>query len=219
MRISRAQKICGIPAFDLRKAFRASGGVVTDDWLAYRLKISPTKASKLIKDLLHEGYIEKQKPGSFGYIGWDLTVQGNALSNASAAKPLSRKAAERKVAEFLERIKAVRDDANFLYKAKHVFVFGSFLSNQEQIGDIDLAIELVAKETDQKKFKNLCLRKINEARKHGRHFSNIIEEYAWPEHEVLMALKARSRSVSLHRFDPEWAKMSKHVLLYSEPDS
>ncbi len=216
MRISSDQKICGIPVLDLRRVFRAANVVVSETWLAHRLKISLPRALKLITALLREGYIKKQSPHTFGYIGWDLTMKGNALGNASAAKPITRKTADRKLEEFLKRIKQVEVDANFLFKVKRAFVFGSFLSDKERIGDIDIAVELAPKEGNRKKFSETYRRKVDKAEVSGRTFKNFVDLYAWPENEVWLALKARSRGLSLHQFDARMTKISKHVLIYGD---
>ena len=64
-------------------------------------------------------------------------MAGNALANASAARSISRAEASRQLAEFLERVARVNADDSWLHCVGKVVVFGSYLSNQEQIGDLD----------------------------------------------------------------------------------
>jgi predicted nucleotidyltransferase len=59
---------------------------------------------------------------------------------ASAAKPISRASAEKKLAEFLDRVRKVKEDDYFLYKVEKVIVFGSYLGSADLLSDIDLAV-------------------------------------------------------------------------------
>src|SRR5580692_6205869 len=69
-------------------------------------------------------------------------MAGNALGIASAALPISRRDASRRVEEFLARARKVNDDDSWLYRVGKVVIFGSYLNNQDRIGDIDLAVRL-----------------------------------------------------------------------------
>src|SRR5207245_2421833 len=120
---------------------------------------------------------------------------------ASAAQPLRRDTAERKVAEFLARVRRINEDDHYLYRVKKVLVFGSYLTAAERMNDIDVAIELIHRWRDLDKQRALHDARVREAVRNGRRFGNISEEVSWPEKEVLLALKARSRAISLHRTD------------------
>lgn len=100
------------------------------------------KADALIIELERESYIKKAGRFRDEQL-WGNTIKGNALALASAAKPILRSTAERKINEFLERVKEVNRNDYYLYKIKKVVVFGSYLSDAEKLGDIDLAIEIV----------------------------------------------------------------------------
>jgi len=78
-----------------------------------------------------------QPPGT-----WRNTMAGNALANATAAAPISRADADRVLNAFLIRVGIVNDAKTSLYRVGKVVVFGSYLGNQDRVGDIDLAIRL-----------------------------------------------------------------------------
>src|SRR5439155_20983267 len=86
----------------------------------------------------------------------------------------------------------------YLYRVKKVVVFGSYLTAAARINDIDVAIELAHRWQDPAKHSTLRDARIHEAMRKGRRFGNISEEVSWPETEVLLELKARSRAISLH---------------------
>jgi predicted nucleotidyltransferase len=80
---------------------------------------------------------------------WSTTIKGNALAMASAAGPVLRKTAERLLAEFLDRVKEVRESDTYLYRVKRVILFGSMLDqDRSHVNDIDLVVELVHKVKD-----------------------------------------------------------------------
>ena len=118
--------------------------------------------------------------------------------------------------EFLKRVEHVREDDQFLYKVSKAYVFGSYLSDKEYLGDIDLAVELSPKEKDLNKFNELRRTKMAKAHQEGRRFKSFVDELVWPDTEVWLTLKARSRGLSLHRFDDEMVKISKHRLIYKD---
>ena len=133
---------------------------------------------------------------------WRKTLKGSTLGLASAAKPVLRKTADSILAKFMERVQIVNSDSNFLVKVKKVLIFGSYLTQSPRINDIDIAVELAWKENHPKiKGKNKAHVAVEHARNaasKGRRFSTYVNELYWPEQEVELFLKARSRTISLH---------------------
>jgi hypothetical protein len=76
--------------------------------------------------------------------GFELTSRGEAFANASAAKPVFRKTAETLLQQFLERKRRS---------------FGSMLSEAERLGDVDIAIELLPKVTEEARLLTMLLQK------------------------------------------------------------
>ena len=102
------------------------------------------------------------------------------------------------LSEFLERVKEVNEDDYFLFRVNKVVLFGSYLSSNESVNDIDIAIELVCKITDHETFEDLARIRVEQALQKGRTFRDSIEQIFWPQTEVRRYLKARSRVISLH---------------------
>ena len=74
-----------------------------------------------------------------------VTLLGSTFSLASAALPLRHATAERRLAEFLDRVRAVNANDGFFYRVHKVILFGSYLTDRKRINDIDVAVELVVR--------------------------------------------------------------------------
>jgi hypothetical protein len=52
------------------------------------------------------------------------------------------------------------------------------------------------------------------AQQQGRTFRNIVDEAYWPEREVRLFLKNRSRAISLVEWDVEWLAVTPHKIIF-----
>lgn len=196
MYLDPTEKISGVPAVivrDFLKRWQHSDWSVAT--IAAALKLQPRESGKLVRELLGRGFVELHGNLSKTYSN---TVDGNQFANASAAKPLKRATAERKVAELLGRVSDVNSNPYYLYRVASVRVFGSYLTGSDHLNDIDLVIEVSSKEPDRNLAHGLDMQRIRESQRQGRHFSNIVDELFWPQHEVFLYLRNRSRSYSFH---------------------
>jgi predicted nucleotidyltransferase len=197
MRIDKESLIAGQPAIKVRELLKRGDGYCGVSLTMNILDISKRKALEVIDILKKEGYLEEKKL-SDGTSSFELTIKGNALALSSAAKPLLRKTADKKLAEFMERVHQVNNEDRFLYKVDEVVLFGSYLSDKERINDIDIAISLSQKEKDPDKHMSLCKKHVKDAEENGRSFYMFLDELFWPSNEVWLFLKSHSRSISLH---------------------
>lgn len=85
----------------------------------------------------------------------------------------------------------------FLYRVASVKVFGSYLSDQQVLGDLDVGIKLVRK-VEGEEFLAWNKKRISIALKGGRRFSNYIDEIYWPFREVMLHLNTKKKGLSLH---------------------
>jgi predicted nucleotidyltransferase len=198
MRIKSSDWIVGYPALTIRKLMREGrGGSWGLSLVEDVLEVSSRTAKRVIRDLEKEGFIERDdflKNKQY----WRTTIKGNALSMASAAKPISRASAEKKLSEFLDRVRKVKQDDYFLFKVERIIVFGSYLGSEDLLSDIDLAIKLVRKTKDDEEFKRLSSLRIDEAYEKGRTFRNTLDYIFFPSMEVTRYLKSRSRVIHIH---------------------
>jgi predicted nucleotidyltransferase len=187
----------------------------TDDTIAASLHLSSPHAEKLVSELLGLGYIEPVVTG-YGKQHYQMTLASSTFSLASAARPLTRKTAQRKLTEFLERVRAVNANSDLAYRVHKVVVFGSYLTEQERINDIDVAVELVPRETEPGKHKAAMQARMEEAYRAGRQFSYYLDEQTWPYQEVLLLLKSRSRAIRLHEPIGEVFKQAQSRVIFQD---
>jgi hypothetical protein len=216
MRIDSKGQIAGVPVLVVRDylrrmiPFRLSAHSIASD-----LKLSGPRAEELVSHLLRLGYVDPIDTLD-GEQHYKITLSGSTFTLASAAPPLTRRTAERKLAEFLERVRSVNDNPDFVFRIQKVLLFGSYLTEQDRINDIDVAVELVHRETNPDKIAAAKQARVKEARKAGRRFSTLVDELIWPHQEVLLFLKSRSRAISLHLSDDGILKETQSLVIFQD---
>lgn len=214
MRITSKGIIAGMPALQARHYLKKMGTSGRAEWwLARNAKVAPKEAYKHLRALAKHGLSEVVEENGVRY--WTATMEGRRVALASAALPLSRDTAKKKLREFLDRVRTVEKNDEFVYRVKRAIVFGSYLSDAQKLSDIDIAVELVPRYSGDE-FRLRHSRSIKAAEKRGRAFRDWFEGLCWPQNEVFLFLKSRSRSLSLHGIeDPAWSA-SKHKVIYSK---
>jgi predicted nucleotidyltransferase len=81
-------------------------------------------------------------------------------------------------------------------------VFGSYLSDKDALGDLDVGVKLTRKHK-RGDFTRHNQKRIILAKANGRRFSNSTEELFWPHREVMLMLKGKQRGLSLHDQDED----------------
>jgi predicted nucleotidyltransferase len=199
MHIDPKSQIAGVPSLRVREFLRR---MEERTWplesVVKLLYLSDVQAIELTAELLRLGYIEPASSDG----AYQMTLAGSTFSQASAARPLTRKTARRKLDEFLDRVREVNRDDRLVYRVRRVVVFGSYLTEQERINDIDVAVELEKRYAgaEDRAARQARIREANAA---GRQFATYMDTIFWPQTEVLLRLKARSRAISLHDIEME----------------
>src|SRR5271165_3972619 len=128
MRILSDQEIAGYPAIEVRDFVRRYRLV---EFLApaaeFALALSPRAASTFLNKLVALGFV-RESGRSNGRKVFQVTNSGLALANASAARPIHRRTAERVLTQFLERVHAVNSTHEYVYRVELVVLFGSMLT-------------------------------------------------------------------------------------------
>ena len=117
------------------------------------------------------------------------------------ARPITRKTAQSALAQFMERLRALNANAEYLYRVESAVLFGSMLTETERLGDGDLAVELSSKATGEKEFDRWCDRRRNAAQEAGQRFESDFDWVVWPKAEVYRALRGGVRALSIHEWD------------------
>jgi predicted nucleotidyltransferase len=201
MRVDRGQLVAGMDALDIRSFFKRSAGCgLGCKTVMKTFSISKKKAEKLIQDLVELKMIRRAEfQPEKNVIYYETTIAGNAFGMAKGGKPVSRVSAERILGEFLERVRCANRRSEFAYTVESVVVFGSYLTDRNYLNDLDLAVELKPRETDNDTFKQLCQARIDAAGE--RRFADYLEQLSWPEREIRLFLKKRSRTISLCQWE------------------
>jgi hypothetical protein len=200
MRVSKDDVICGLPAPAARQLMRAYSDYHSPDLAAEMLGLDPDAAEEQLRELEAAGYLHQtERESAVGDLRWITTVLGNALAHASFSKPISRATAERHLAQVVERAAAYNADPGYLLTVKEIAVFGSYLNpDVDRLGDLDLAVTVVRRETDGDRHVDHVLRY---AKASGRNFRVFIEQLFWPSRELILILKNRSPAISITNED------------------
>ena len=213
----KGAQIAGMPAVTVRNMLRRAGELLGAEYVAARCKVSARRAKQIIETLVSKGYLEfdkeyrqlvdsyvpgKEKP-RYRYVPiYKLTVMGEKLAQASAAGKMPRAKAELILAGLLQRVTEVNATAHYLFRIPTVIVYGSYVRGEAFLSDVDIAVDLEPKwHRGSKEFASQRRKRVAAAEAKGRRFSNIVEYLYWPEREVKLHLKARTRGLSLHSMD------------------
>ena len=138
----------------------------------------------------HEREAELRSPDPY----YRITDVGRSLARASGAKRIERVTAEQALTEFMGRVIQSNDNQNYLYSVSRVVVFGSYLNNEDRLGDVDVAVDLQPRIPLKGNWVEIFR---NHAENSGRTFATFEDEIDWPRREVLLFLKSRKRSISI----------------------
>ena len=141
---------------------------------ANRILDQATAARALVEQLLKEGMIEVNARFSGEQVAYQPIIKGNAMRAARFVPRINRAKAGKLLADFLQCVEEVNAHPDLLHWVTEVRVFGSYLTNSDDLDEIDLAIK--------------------KERRLGRDsFSDV-----YPERLVARLLKGGSRYISLH---------------------
>ena len=196
MRVSKNDSICGLDAPTARQLMRAYWAERPVEVACGILDAGKDAAQHLMRGFEAAGYVERSRLArTAGDDWWVTTVKGNALANAGFGKPISRATATRLLPQVIDRARGYNADPSRLLTITEIVVFGSYLDPAaDPLGDLDLAISTVRRETDGKQYVNKVLAY---AQASGRHFSAFHDRLLWPARELRMILKNRSPAISI----------------------
>lgn len=116
---------------------------------------------------------------------------------------LTRAKADEIISALTERAKLINKDPQFLFGVRRIAIFGSYLTEKQKLGDLDVAVSWARKHKDPKEHRRLCDIQRNQEGP-GDFFGSL----AWPETKVRRALRGRNRAISIHAYE-ELEQMTK----------
>ncbi|UPJ49346.1 hypothetical protein IVB30_41515 [Bradyrhizobium sp. 200] len=147
----------------------------------------------LIEALLADELIREGGREGDGRILYRVTYDGHATGMKSLVPRMSRAAAEALLEDVIARIARINSDGELLHYVTEVRVFGSYLTDSEDLGDLDVAIKMERRRIEGEWVKAAQAL----ADKSGRSL-NFIRRLTFPETEVRRRIKSRLPRVSLH---------------------
>jgi len=220
MRLSQEDRLLDYPLIAIRDFLRRNRVVPFEtSAIQAALGCSARAARRVAAAMEQAGYVQR----SITHIDhwrwhWRITDQGLRLANATAARPITRATAERRLIELLERVDQV-NAGSYACRVARVRVFGSYLTQAPNLGDIDLCVDLLPRRSDPDAQQALVRRRVQVARRAGRTFSSYPEELAWGEEEVNRFLRGASRVFSFVSHDDPVLSMTATRTLFEAPDA
>jgi predicted nucleotidyltransferase len=208
MKVGREETIAGVRLMKVRDFLRWTGdSSVQLDAIAERFGCDHAKAKQIEKALTDAGFIEddpnEPKLGKW-YV---VSALGRQLANAKFVRRITRPEAETLVAGLLNRVKLVNERDELTHQVTEVRVFGSYLSDKADLGDVDLAVQLTPRRATHVEEAKL------RAARSGKTMSNFLQIITCGRHEVRQILKNRSPYLSIHEFgEPEELGVAYQVL-------
>jgi hypothetical protein len=196
-----------------------SRAISRDKIFGARLPDAPdfsVQTKSLIEALIAHELICEESRESNGRIVYRVTDKGHATGMKNLVSRMSRTAAEALLQEALERIARINSDAELLHYVTEVRVFGSYLADSDDLGDLDLAIKLERKQVEGEWAKAARIL----ANKSGKSLS-FFQRLTFPETEVRRRIKNRSPRISLHEtseLDENPEMGGKTVYTFTPPD-
>jgi predicted nucleotidyltransferase len=170
-----------------------------------RLGADTDRNAETIRCMVREGYLVAgtAETGNAGRGEWRVTELGRQLAVAKATKPMSRTVANKEYAELISRIGHISADDQYLYEVERLYVFGSFIRDTAECGDIDVCIELRPKAkfnegSTSRQVSNSLRTKISaQFETEGPPTADLMTELFWSEKKVMKELKKRRPRISI----------------------
>jgi predicted nucleotidyltransferase len=209
MRIDPKGTIAGYPALLVRRALRQLELHVECD--LGRFEAITGEGRAFVKVLAAVGLVE---PTRNGYRS--ITRAGKAVSSATAAPRVKRATAKRALGEFLGRVGLVNRRPVFL--AKVVLFGGKVKPEVDRVSDVDLAVEILPKESNPERARAINERRVLELELLGHRFRGFLDRELFWYWETFRYLKGGSRVIALANLkaEGEIVLAGPHQILYAE---
>jgi predicted transcriptional regulator len=195
MKIDRTSQIAGQPIRLVRDLLKYIDCMaVHSSCIATRLNIPEYVARQFAETMVEQGLLENDG-GDRNY--YKTTAAGLRLSNVRLIKRIDRAKANKIIADMLQRADEINANQDMIYHIAAIDAFGSYITDANDLGDIDLTVIL-----DFKKEKgDIVDANTARAEASGRSGLNFLNILTFGRHEVLRHLKGRNPYISLMDVD------------------
>lgn len=187
---SAAEAVAGIAYRQLRDFLKERGQYVMTAQLGEAFGLPAGDDQKLMEALIAAGYLEEAD--ELG--GHPVSQKGRQLARAKFLKRMTRAQAAELLEGILARAREINSRPELTHYVSELHVFGSYLTDAPDLGDLDLIVKLERKDDDG----HVAVERSKaRARASGKKLS-FFEELTYGEGEVNQLLKARKGRISLH---------------------
>jgi predicted nucleotidyltransferase len=196
--LTKGELIGGLDAVEARRILKRFGHeALSLEQAARHCEIDISTAPVLLGQLVAEGYL-KVTQGTIE--SWNITSKATLLFDKSTTRVLKRTKAQEKLQALLARVKELNENAYYLYTVARLGVFGSYLTDKDLLGDLDVCLILEPRETNQAQHMKLKEARINRAFAEGQRLSSLGDELLYPFIECFKFLKGRSPKLNLAEY-------------------
>ncbi len=178
-------------------------------------------AQELVNQLSNKNYIVWEKEKFPDGIQYELiaTEKGRRFGIAKATAPLTSNKANELLKDLIERAKSINENPEFVFFVEKIEVFGSYLTDKELLGDLDVGVKLDRRYKG-RLFTQHNQQRIEMAKSGGRRFNNLTDQLNWTYLEVMLMLKARKRGLSVHDInEDEVFNVTETKVVYQFPEN
>jgi hypothetical protein len=156
------------------------------------MPVKAAEAKRVFAALLAEGYLEPHEPEhKFDKAKYQTSIKGRRLAAANLTKRFDRRNADNEIAALIARANEINTRDELAFYVHKVTAFGSYLTDSDDLGDIDLVVELQPrreKHTDESHYR---------ADNSGKSLDFMASLY-YGSNEVLRLLRARKPRLSFN---------------------
>lgn len=198
IKISPEDRIAGAPAAAVIKLLKvlSQGEISTRQALGISIKGLDVNVELLRRLVSEERLLQVDKKNT-----WTLTEKGFLYSKAQLTK-IKRTTAAGIIKEIPSSADRINADDELAYRVERLAIFGSYLSDKDRIGDVDIAADLIPRLADKNEQYNLLM---SRAESGGKRISSPVHKSAYASNEVWSALKCGRKSVSVHSYNDLYA--------------
>jgi hypothetical protein len=152
--------------------------------------IKATEVERVLAALIANGYLEPHKPEyKWDTREFELSRKGRQLAAANLVKRFDRAKADQEIADLIARANEINARDELVFYVRKITVFGSYLTDSNDLGDIDLVVQTWPRRRDP--FKE------SQRRAAGKRL-DASESHRYCNNEVLRLLRARKARLSLN---------------------
>ena len=152
MRIDPKDTFTGIPIVRVRDFMRQyAGRAFTERHAMASIEISHLRAGDVIRELVRREWIQASDQDNSRTKTRDWyrsTFADTEFSASTAFKAIIRSTAEAHIADLLKRVAHVESADNFLYRVATIVAYGSYLTTDDHLFDVDISVTLAPKTND-----------------------------------------------------------------------